>query len=227
MDWNKLIDLDRQLLLWFNGSNSGFLDALVLTFTSGFTWVPLYVAFLYVIFRNSLSWRQVLLTVACALLCLLLSDGLPDGIVKPLVGRLRPSHDPALAHSIRLVNGYRHTLYGFFSAHASNTLALALFFSKLVSRRWVTVVLVAWSMLNCWTRMYLGVHYPTDILVGLLWGVLSAFVASYVHQKTFKQFLHRPVEPHRLGSNSIGLALLLGCCYVLVRAISETWIQNI
>ena len=72
-----------------------------------------------------------------------------------------------------MVNGYRGGNYGFFSAHASNTFSIAIFFSLLVRSRALTIGLVAYSLTNCWTRVYLGVHYPGDILVGLLWGAVS------------------------------------------------------
>ena len=73
------------------------------------------------------------------------------------------------------VDGYRGGNYGFFSAHASNTFSIALFFSLLFRQRLFTVFAVAWSLTNCWTRLYLGVHYPGDILVGLMWGALVGF----------------------------------------------------
>ena len=102
------------------------------------------------------------------------TEGVDDEIVKPLVARWRPTHDPQIGHLVDVVDDYRGGNYGFFSAHASNTFSIALFFSLLVRYRWFTVGMVTYSLVNCWTRLYLGVHYPGDILVGLLWGTITA-----------------------------------------------------
>lgn len=170
MDINKLIDFDRWLLLAVNGSDSLFFDALADALTTAATWIPLYVALFYMVMKNNASVRRITFIVACAGLCYLLAGAFDDGVVKPLVARWRPTHDPVIGWQVDVVDGYRGGNYGFFSAHASNTFSLAVFFSLLVRSRLLTVALVAWSLVNCWTRLYLGVHFPGDILVGILWG---------------------------------------------------------
>ena len=87
-----------------------------------------------------------------------------------MVARWRPTHDPEIGSLIDTVNGYRGGNYGFFSAHAANTFSLAVFFSLLMRHRLFVCFMVGWSLTNCYTRLYLGVHYPGDITVGLLWG---------------------------------------------------------
>lgn len=155
-----------------NGSESLFLDGLVKTLTTAATWIPLYVSLFYMVLRNNDTVQKIVLIVGCALLCVLVAGSLDDMIVKPLVSRWRPTHDPEIGVLVDVVNGYRGGDYGFFSAHASNTFSLAVFFSLLVRSRVLTCSLVIWSLVNCWTRMYLGVHFPGDILCGLLWGGL-------------------------------------------------------
>lgn len=181
MDWNALfeafanfidwiIPIDKQMLLAVNGSSSLFFDSLVKTLTTAATWIPLYVALFYMVLKNNDTVLKVLLIVAAAGLCVLLAGTIDDAIVKPLVARWRPTKDPEIGILVDTVNGYRGGNYGFFSAHASNTFSIAIFFSLLVRSRALTVALVMWSFVNCWTRMYLGVHYPGDIFCGLLWG---------------------------------------------------------
>lgn len=170
MDWNLLIELDKQLLLMINGSDSLFLDGLVKTLTTAATWIPLYLALFYMVIKNNDTVQQILFILACAGLCVFFAGSLDDLIVKPLVARWRPTHDPEIGIMVDVVNDYRGGNYGFFSAHASNTFSIAIFFSLLVRSRILTTSLVLWSLVNCWTRMYLGVHYPGDILVGLMWG---------------------------------------------------------
>ena len=168
----EIIQFDKQLLLMLNGSDSTFLDGVVLTLTNAVTWIPLYVSLLFVVIKNNVNWRTILLIVLAAGLCVLLAGTVDDEIVKPLVARWRPTHDPQIGSLVDVVNDYRGGRYGFFSAHASNTFSIALFFSLLIRFRPLTVGLVCYSLTNCWTRMYLGVHYPGDITVGLLWGAI-------------------------------------------------------
>jgi undecaprenyl-diphosphatase len=170
MDFSALIELDQQLLLSVNGSRSLFLDGLVKTLTTAATWIPLYIALFYLVLKNNDTMQKILLVVACAALCVFFAGSLDDMIVKPTVARWRPTHDPQIGILVDVVNGYRGGDYGFFSAHASNTFSIAVFFAFLVRSRLLSTALVLWSLVNCWTRMYLGVHYPGDILVGLLWG---------------------------------------------------------
>ena len=184
MDW---IALDKQWLLALNGSDSLFLDSLVKTLTTATTWIPLYVALLYVVIKNSDNGRKVLTIVGCALLCVFLAGSLDDMIVKPLVARWRPTRDPEIGLLVDIVNNYRGGRFGFFSAHASNTFSLAVFFTLLIRSRLLSVSLVLWSLVNCWTRLYLGVHYPGDILVGLLWGGLVGTGVWFLYYKMEKR----------------------------------------
>ena len=171
----ELIHIDKQLLLWLNGSDSLFLDSLVTTLTNAKTWIPLYLALFYVVLKTNRTFSRVLIVLAAAGLCVLLAGTIDDAIVKPLVARWRPGRDPEIGMLVDTVEGYRGGRYGFFSAHASNTFSIAIFFSLLMRQRLLTVSLVLWSLINCWTRLYLGVHYPGDILVGLLWGGLVGY----------------------------------------------------
>ncbi len=168
----ELIQFDKHLLLALNGSDSVFLDNVIMTLTTAQTWIPLYSILLVIILYNNRKFREVFLIIASAGLCVLLAGAVDDEIVKPLVARWRPTHDPEIGSLIDTVNGYRGGNYGFFSAHAANTFSLAIYFSLLFRQRLVTIFLVGWSLVNCYTRLYLGVHYPGDIMVGLLWGGL-------------------------------------------------------
>lgn len=182
---NTLIDIDRDLLFLVNGSHSLFFDNLMVVLTSGLTWIPLYLALLYVVIKNNETMKQIMLAIGCVLLCLFISDGITDYVMKPLVERFRPSQEPAIKYTVDIVNGIRDTQFGFFSAHAANTFGIAMFFSLLIRNPRFTTAMVLWSLLNCWTRMYLGLHYPGDILVGLIWGAVSGCTAYYVYLKAY------------------------------------------
>ena len=183
----ELIQLDKQLLLWFNGSDSLFLDGLVNTLTTATTWIPLYLGLFYMVLKNNDNVQKVLLILGCAGLCVLLAGSLNDLFIKPAVARWRPSRDQDIAMLVDVVNGYRGGRYGFFSSHAANTFSIAIFFTLLVRSRVLSVAMILWSLLNCWTRLYLGVHFPGDILCGLLWGGAVGTCIWFLHQYVYQK----------------------------------------
>lgn len=183
----ELIQLDKQLLLWFNGSDSLFLDGFVKTLTTASTWIPLYLGLFYLVLKNNDNVQKVLLVLGCAGLCVFLAGSLNDMFVKPWVARWRPSHDSEIAMLVDVVNGYRGGRYGFFSSHAANTFSIAIFFALLVRSRMLSVAMILWSLLNCWTRLYLGVHFPGDIFCGLLWGGVVGTGMWYLHQYIYQK----------------------------------------
>lgn len=185
MNIESLIQFDKWLLLTLNGSNSLFMDDLVTILTTASTWIPLYIALLYLVIKNNENVRQILLVVGCAALCICLTGTIDDTLVKPLVARWRPTHDPQIGMLVDVVNGYRGGNYGFFSAHAANTFSIAIFFSLLVRSRILTISMILWSLVNCWTRIYLGVHYPGDIVCGLLWGGCIGVLVYYIYYRIY------------------------------------------
>ena len=191
-----LQDIDRQLLLDINGSDSLYLDRLVRTLTNGLTWIPLYLSLFYMVMKNNDNFRRLLLVLGGAGLCVLLAGTVDDEIVKPLVARWRPTHDPQIGILVDIVDGYRGGKYGFFSAHASNTMSIATFFCWLARSRRLSIALVIWSLVNCWTRMYLGVHFPGDILVGLIWGITVGTGVYFLYRRlTRDMYTPRNLNP--------------------------------
>lgn len=173
----QLINFDKSFLQLFNGSDNVFIDDFVLLLTSGFTWIPLYLALLYLIIKNNDAWNKIFLIILSVGLCMLISNGFNGGVIKPFIGRVRPSLDPDLITDLQLVRNYTGSGFSFFSAHACNTFAIAIFFSLLVRSKLLSFFLIGWAMLNSWTRLYLGVHYPLDVVVGMLMGsLISVFI---------------------------------------------------
>lgn len=214
----ELIQFDKHLLLMLNGSDSVFLDYVVMTLTNAKTWIPLYLALFYVVVKSNMTKKDILFIVAAAGLCVLCAGGFDDSIVKPLVARWRPTHDPEIGHLVDVANGYRGGNYGFFSAHAANTFSIALFFSLLMRHRLFVCFMVAWSLVNCWTRIYLGVHYPGDITVGLLWGALVGYGVYRLYC--------RITLPARYDMRYLSVPIIVLCLtfvYSLIRATIITW----
>ena len=182
-----LIALDKQWLLAVNGSDSLYLDRVAHVLTTALTWLPLYLSLFYVVLHNNDNFRKLLCVLAGAGLCVLLAGTVDDMIVKPMVARWRPTHDPEIGMLVDVVDGYRGGKYSFFSAHASNTFSIAVFFCWLIRSRLLSIALVIWSFTNCWTRMYLGVHFPGDILVGLTWGFIVGTCVYYLFYRVTRR----------------------------------------
>ena len=223
-----LTDIDRSVLAFFNGSDSLFVDNLAVILTSGLTWIPLYLSLLYVVLKNNDTMKQIMLVIGCVILCIVLSDGVADFIVKPMVERLRPSNDPLIKYTVNVVEGIRGNSYSFFSAHASNTFCIAMFFSLLVRNKVFVVTMVSWSLINCWTRMYLGLHYPSDILVGLIWGGVSGSLAYYIYIKSYLRIYkdfnyissrYTSTGYNRFDADIVLLVLILTLLFAITKAL--------
>lgn len=185
MDFSKIQDMDMQVLSIFNGSDNIMLDQMVQILTSGLTWIPLYVMLFFAVMRNNETMGQIALVVGSAIFCVLFADGLVDGIIKQLAERWRPSNDPTFKYMVQVVDNIRLKGYSFCSAHAANTMSLAVFFSLLIRSKLLTITLVIWSLINCWTRLYLGVHYPSDILCGMIIGIIVGILVYLLYYKIY------------------------------------------
>lgn len=177
----ELLALDRALLLEWNGSDSLFLDGYMWMCTNMWMWMPLALVLFYLVLRNNAPSRVVLIVVLLALL-ITASDQISSGLLKPLVHRLRPTHDAALAPMVDTVFGYRGGQFGFPSSHAANSFALFTFTALLVRNWGYTLSMLLWASVFSYSRIYLGVHYPGDIVCGALLGVFVGLVFYLVYE---------------------------------------------
>lgn len=210
----QILQADRFLTLWLNGSDSMFVDGIAWTATSTVVWMPLAAALLYAVIRNNdlPSIFLIILSVACSIF---IADQVASSLFKPLVARLRPSHDPELMYLIKTVNGYRSGLYGFFSSHASNTFAVATLHTLILRRRQVALILFAWALLNCWTRVYLGVHYVGDLVAGAMFGTMTAGCMFLLYRKAVALLRHQPVRLIRFPACTQSEEYVIACTFLL------------
>lgn len=175
-----LSEADRIILLAANSLHTPTLDSLMWEISRKWTWVPLYILLSAFVFRkyNTAGGIVCLLIIAAMITA---TDQTCAGIIRPVVCRLRPSSpDNPLSSLLHLVNDYRGGRFGFPSCHAANNFALALFLSLLFKNRLFTIAIISWSLLVSYSRIYLGVHYPSDILGGLLIGALFAILSHSI-----------------------------------------------
>ena len=184
----RLIHIDTEILLAINGWHAPWADTLMWIISAKETWIPLYLLLIgLLVWRyrqpatTRVKWMQKV--PACVLMIIVIglavgaADFIASGILKDWVARPRPSRVPELEGVLHLVNGYKSGRYGFVSSHAANTMACGLLFSLIWRKKITTCGLMLWVAANCYSRMYLGVHYPLDILGGLIVGALVAWVA--------------------------------------------------
>ena len=170
-----LLELNNRILLAINGAHTGFLDTFMMIATNRWTWIPLYVAaFVYLIYRY--GWLRAVSVLAVIGITITIADQLCGSLIRDSLQILRPSNpDNPLSAQIQLVDGYRGGRYGFPSCHAANCTALMMVLGTVIRRRWAWLGLTGYVLLNCYSRLYLGVHYPSDILAGAALGAAIGY----------------------------------------------------
>lgn len=204
---NTINQSDRSLLTAINFDGPTGYDFFWAMYSDKWTWIPFMLVIVYCLLRPG-NWRHRLLMVGSVALLFVLSDFMVSSFIKNVVCRPRPSHDPAVMDLLSYVNGYRGGAYGFPSNHASNGFAAATFLALLLRNRWVTLSAFLWAIGSCYSRMYLGVHYPSDILCGAMLGIVFAIIIFFLYKKAAKRLALPPYRDIYVSKETLAIPVI-------------------
>ena len=171
---------DHQLFLFLNGLHVGWLDPVMTFISSEMGWIPFYAVLLFLVFYKY-RWKGfwVLLGV---IVVITLSDQISASVFKPIFHRLRPCYDPLIEDLVYTPKGKPGGHYGFISSHAANTFALASFIYMTMKNHYSKIgwIMFPWAILVSYSRIYMGVHFPGDIICGAAVGMILGFGIGYL-----------------------------------------------
>lgn len=180
----SILNADQYLFFAINGTNSGFWDSVMWLISGKYLWLPLYVLLLFLLYKNFTKKYWILLLVIAFLIAL---NDQTCNLFKFNVARFRPSHDPAIQYMVHIVKEYRGGTYGYYSGHAANTAAVAFLIISLLGNnyKWLIPVMIMYTFLSGYSRIYLGVHFPLDVITGFTIGGISGFFAGKLYKKFY------------------------------------------
>ena len=182
------IDIDSQLFLFLNGLHADWLDPIMIAITKMWVWLPIYLFLVYLTIKQygKRCW-MIFLAVGLVVLC---SDQLSAHVCKPVFQRLRPCYNIDFQELIYLPKGMAGGRYGFVSSHAANTFAIGTFLTAALRKntKWIGWLLFMWAFLSSYSRIYIGYHYPGDILCGAVLGILIGLIIWKLYQILEKRF---------------------------------------
>lgn len=194
----KLLVYERDAFFMLNGSDSPFLDRFMWLYSGKAVWLPLaFFILLVLVYRK--NWRESLLILLAIVLVITLCDQFASHVCKPIFTRFRPTHHPDFMNQVKVVFDYRGGMYGFISSHAANAFGFATFMTLLFRYKWFTITLFSWAVVTAYTRIYLGVHFITDIIPGAVSGALLGYWVYVLYIKARVRLIG-PIETIGLPS---------------------------
>jgi len=169
----KELQFERNLFFFLNGSDSTLCDNFFYIYTNTWTWLIFYFCFLWV-FIYKKNWKEIVCILAAVILLILITDQISSHFFKPLFQRFRPTHHPDFMDQVKTVFNYRGGDYGFISGHAANSFGIATFFALIFRNKLFTWTIFLFAFLNAYSRIYIGVHFISDVVAGAFVGIIIA-----------------------------------------------------
>ncbi len=178
--FEKIISIDRNLFFAINGTHSYFTDCFMWLYSGRMIWIPITLFMIgFIIYKK--NWKEWLPVLVALVILFLLCDKITSDIIKPYFARLRPTHNPDIMEQVRTLYGYTAGRYGFVSSHAANASGLAVFSSLLFKNKRYTLVIVIWAVIMGYSRIYLGIHYMSDVLGGMIIGSFIGYLTYFLY----------------------------------------------
>jgi undecaprenyl-diphosphatase len=193
-------ELDQQLFLYLNSANSPFWDEVMHFLSMTTVWIPLYLGILTYL---GMSYKRKFLIIIFFLIIAVTLTDQTALLIKNTVERLRPCHEPALQGLVHTVNGECGGMFGFVSSHAANSFNIALLSLLFIRKKWYSVSIIIWAAAIGYSRIYLGVHYPADVVCGSILGACigTCIYRIYVVTDRVLQPRKRPPAPLKGGKS--------------------------
>lgn len=186
---DNLIAIDSSLLILINHYHTAFWDEVFWLITSMKIWIPMYAMILYVLIKQR-NGRIIILNIFAVALLILLCDQISTQVFKYGFERLRPTHNPDLENIVILVHNYTGGKYGFVSSHATNTMGITVLLGLLFRNKPFTIFMILWSLIVSYSRIYCGVHFPGDIIGGMILGIIIGVFIYNIYKYIFKKIIN-------------------------------------
>jgi undecaprenyl-diphosphatase len=184
-----LINLDKKLFLALNHFSVPWADPLMRFLSGPIPWVLFILGFLVVLWTTPIPeyHNRYLILIVSLILAYAISEQTSVHLFKEVFMRLRPCHEPSITGQVRLAASHCGGQYGFVSTHASNSFTLALLSALLIKRKWFTIAVIVWAVIISYSRIYVGVHYPGDVLGGAALGCTIGLTTYFISNKLLKR----------------------------------------
>ncbi len=189
----RVLIYERDAFLWLNGNHTAFMDNVMWLYSGKVVWLPL-AAFIIGVLIYKKNWREYVLILLAIALTITLCDQFASHVCKPLFTRFRPTHHPDFMEQVETVFNYRGGMYGFISSHAANAFGFATFMSLLFRYKQFAITIFFWALLTAYSRIYLGVHFISDIVPGIISGCLFGFLVYQFYYRIRARWIPEPFK---------------------------------
>ena len=190
----KILPYERNLFFLINGSHTNSLDNVMWLFSGKIIWIPIILFFLISLVYKK-KWQEWLPVLIAIILLFVFCDQFSSHVCKPFFTRLRPTHHPDFMNDVRTLYGYVGGRYGFMSGHATNSFGFATLTAFLFRNKVYSCVIYLWAFIISYSRVYLGVHFVSDVLAGAISGIALGVIVYQFYALYIKKIAKDQIIP--------------------------------